>query len=140
MIKLRGEGRESKNETIHNVTVEDLIKDAEDLLIKAINEVPINLRDAAEKAWGATVKVAEAIVLAKTGEVPHPEVRTRKLKELRYVQEMKEFLNGYFSRMGFLHGECFYGGKCEPREAVIEDIVGTRYDIIERGKRIVGMK
>jgi len=35
-----------------NPEAEKLIEDAEDLLNKAIGEVDVNTRDAAEKAWG----------------------------------------------------------------------------------------
>ncbi|MEM2936222.1 MAG: hypothetical protein QW231_03500 [Candidatus Bathyarchaeia archaeon] len=53
-----------------NPEVEKLVEDAEDLLNKAIGEVDVNIRDAAEKAWGATVRATDALILDRRGFVP----------------------------------------------------------------------
>ena len=50
--------------------VMELVRDAEDLLRKAVEEMDVNVRDAAEKAWGATLRASNALILARTGKVP----------------------------------------------------------------------
>lgn len=63
--------------------VKELIKDAEDSLGKAVEEANVNIRDAAEKAWAATLRASNTLTLARTGKVPErtPET-TRELHEL----------------------------------------------------------
>lgn len=42
-----------------NPEVEKLVEGAKDLLKRAIGEIDVNIRDAAEKAWGATVRATD---------------------------------------------------------------------------------
>ena len=53
-----------------NPEVKKLIEDAEDLLNKAVKEVDGNILDAAEKAWGATVRATDALILDRRGFIP----------------------------------------------------------------------
>jgi len=63
--------------------VKEVISDAERLLAKAIEETDVNLRDAAEKAWTATVRVTDALILARYDERPKGmKDRREKLGEL----------------------------------------------------------
>ncbi len=82
-----------------------------------------DLRDAAEKAWCAAKRATDALVLSRTNQ--HADeiegtIRptTRELKKLAYEDEQVENLlvGRYFSRMVWLHGECFCLGLCAPVE------------------------
>ena len=74
------------------------------------------LRNAAEKAWGATKRAADALILAWTGEGPELSARTtRGLHSLVSQDANIETLIGrYHTRASYLHGQCFYNGMCEP--------------------------
>ncbi len=76
------------------------------------------LRNAAEKAWGATKRATDALVLAHTGELPETTALTSVgLRQLRrQSSEFESLLSRYYVRIGLLHGECFYFGLCEPTE------------------------
>jgi len=95
------------------------------------------LRNAAEKAWGATKRATDALVLARTGEEPRTTGQTnRELRRLgRQDQRVQDLVGPYFTRAGFLHGQCFYDGMCEPAEAVEDDIRGTA-DYIQRAQEL----
>lgn len=120
--------------------VEELIRDAEDLLSKATEEIPINLRDAAEKAWAATLRAADALILARTGK--KPEVAHERRRELEAIclkdpkaEELK-LCDRYGSRETYLHAMCFYEGYCQPTEAVERRIKETR-NYIEDVKKLL---
>ena len=75
-----------------------------------------DVRDAAEKAWCATLLATNALILARTGDEPQ---RTPgmsiELGKLAHQDRAIQSLTGrYYSRQGQLHGECFYLGLCEP--------------------------
>jgi hypothetical protein len=78
------------------------------------------LRNAAEKAWGATKRATDALILARTGEEPERTPATaRELHRLAMQDSRLETLVGrYHTRADFLHGNCFYLGICEPPEDV----------------------
>ena len=75
-----------------------------------------DIRDAAEKAWCATKRATDALVLARTGQEPERTPVTS--RELRRLAEQDRGVDGllprYYTRMGELHGECFYLGMCDP--------------------------
>jgi len=78
------------------------------------------IRNAAEKAWGATKRATDALILARTGEEP-PTTRgtSRALHMLVLGDHQVESLVGrYHTRADYLHGQCFYEGMCEPPEEV----------------------
>ena len=117
-----------------------IFQDAWSLQTEAMEELRRGkIRDAAEKAWGATKRATDALILARTGDgvrgriVPGPpeEPRTtgrtnRELRRLGRLDPLVQHLVGpYFTRAGFLHGQCFYDGMCDPVEAVEDDIRGT---------------
>ena len=85
------------------------------------------LRNAAEKAWGATKRATDALILARTGVEPRIAGQTdRELRLLNRQDPRLDLLVGrYFTRASFLHGRCFYDGLCEPVEVVEDDIRGT---------------
>ena len=76
------------------------------------------VRNAAEKAWGATKRATDALVLARTGEEPERTPETgaglRRLETVYEAVRNARLLPRYYSRQGHLHGECFYNGLCEP--------------------------
>ena len=78
------------------------------------------LRNTAEKAWGATKRATDALILARTGEMPATTALTSQgLNRLASGDRRVESLVGrYYTRIGFLHGECFYNGMCEPADEV----------------------
>ncbi|MCE2464125.1 MAG: hypothetical protein J4F46_09515 [Dehalococcoidia bacterium] len=82
------------------------------------------LRNAAEKASGATKRATDALILARTGEEPRTAGRT--LRELRRADSAFDSLEGrYNTRANVLHGECFYDGNCEPEDVLARDVRET---------------
>ena len=77
-----------------------------------------DIRDAAEKAWCATLRATEGLVLARTGEAP--QTSTAAGRRLRVAAEvdlsLRDLRLRYLERQGVLHGECFYHGYCNPTE------------------------
>ena len=74
------------------------------------------LRNAAEKAWGATKRSTDAMVLAITGHEPQSAGQARRAL-LRLDNAGPEFVafHGLYSiRSELLHANCFYDGNCEP--------------------------
>ena len=74
------------------------------------------IRNAAEKAWGATKRATDALILSQTGEEPPTTAAsTTALLTLAGGSADYETLVGrYFTRISFLHGSCFYNGMCDP--------------------------
>ena len=95
------------------------------------------LRNAAEKAWGATKRATDALVLARTGEGPRTAGQTNRdlLRLGRQDQRVQELVGPYFIRAGFLHGQCFYDGMCEPVEAV-EDAIRETTNYIQHAQEL----
>ena len=71
-----------------------------------------DIRDAAEKAWRATLRATNALILARTGEEPQRTPATaRMLDDLSSEDEgVKSLVGRYYSRQTSLHGDCFYLG------------------------------
>lgn len=72
------------------------------------------IRNAAEKAWGATQRATDALILARTGERPGTTAITAdELDALaRRDTRVKSLVGRYYSRISQLHGQCFYNGRC----------------------------
>lgn len=101
--------------------VKDVFADTWVLYEDALEELARGkLRNGAEKAWGATKRATDALVLARTGEEPETTARTtRELHSLVSQDAVVESLVGrYHTRASYLHGQCFYNGICEPQEEV----------------------
>ena len=77
-----------------------------------------DIRDAAEKAWCATLRAAEALILTRTGKRPPRSPDTsRGLRRLAAADPQTRSLHDrYFTRQALLHGECFYTGLCDPTD------------------------
>lgn len=73
-----------------------------------------DLRDAAEKAWCATLRATEALVLARTGQ--RPGTSTQASRRLGVIADsdpsVRELEQIYYLRQGRLHGDCFYHEIC----------------------------
>ena len=97
------------------------------------------IRNAAEKAWGATRRATDALVLARTGEEPErtPETGSglRMLASLDETVRRARLVRRYHSRQVVLDGECFYNGLCEPLDETERRIRQT-LDYIEDAERL----
>ena len=73
-----------------------------------------DIRDAAEKAWCATKRATDALILARTGN--EPEISSDTSVGLAMLLEddnaVSPLVGRYYSRQGQLHGTCFYLGVC----------------------------
>ncbi len=122
--------------------VSELFKDAECLYDMALRELEIgNVRDAAEKAWCATLRATDAVILANMGLEPiRSDLTSKRLHELRSKRPEVEVLIGrYHTRADFLHGMCFYLGICDPIEEIKRRIIETK-EYIEDAKRLAEFK
>ena len=77
-----------------------------------------DIRDAAEKAWCATKRAADGLIVARTGEEPEKSpVTTRELNRLAVGDpDIGGLADRYHIVKDALHGDCFYLGFCEPVE------------------------
>ena len=104
------------------IDVIDIFSDARQMQNSAVEQWEQgDIRDGAEKAWCATVRATQALVLAHTGSMPTTSTQTRiQLDILADADSRFRTLTGrYLSRQTTLHGECpFYLGLCEPRQTI----------------------
>ena len=81
-----------------------------------------DIRDAAEKAWCATKRATDALILARME--TEPEISSDTSRGLAALaaedQAFRRLRRRYHSRQSLLHGDCFYLGICEP----IDDVEG----------------
>ena len=86
-----------------------------------------DVRDAAEKAWCATKRATDALILARTGEMP--ELSSDTSLGLVMLAEadsaVSPLIGRYYSRQGHLHGTCFYLGICQPIDEILRRIRQT---------------
>ena len=122
-----------------------LLKEAWTYYEEALNllDKPGWLPNAAEKAWGATEKAIRALVIAITEKSPElpSEIREElmRLEERDAELRKRNFSKRFLGRLTLLHGSCFYGGICEPREEVIRRIVETK-DILREVEEVLKNK
>ncbi len=95
-----------------------------------------DVRDAAEKAWCATLRATEALILARTGEGPRSStVAGRRLRAAAQTEpSLGELRDRYLVRQAILHGECFYHDYYDPVE--IEQLVSETRDYIRDAERL----
>ena len=86
-----------------------------------------DIRDAAEKAWCATKRAADGLIVAHTGEEPAKSpVTTRELNRLATGNpDIDRLVDRYHAARDSLHGDCFYLGLCEPIERIERRIRDT---------------
>ena len=79
-----------------------------------------DIRDAAEKAWCATMRAVEALVLARTGQEPGKSTDASHRLRALYMSDtdpsLMELRDRYYGRQEILHGECFYHDHFDPAE------------------------
>ena len=112
--------------------VSAIFADARTLYADALEMLEADkLRNAAEKAWGATKRATDALIIARTAEELRPGQTTHKLRTLRREAnsdeaEMFESVRvRYFAWQNLLHGRCFYNGDCAPQSDIVADIRET---------------
>ena len=108
--------------------INDLLADARHMQAEALRLLAAgDLRDSAEKAWCATKRATEALVLARTGREPEiPSQTSTGLRRLAYEDERFQPLRNHFNAcVKELHVDCFYDGHCEPEEDVAATIRNT---------------
>ena len=98
-----------------------------------------DIRDAAEKAWCATKRATDALILARTGEAPElsPDTSIGLVRLAAADNAISSLVGRYYSRQGHLHGTCFYLGICEPASEVHRRILQTA-DYISDAARLAG--
>ena len=99
--------------------VTDLFNDAQSLYVDALDMLDQGkLRNAAEKAWGATKHSTDAMVLARTGNEPQSAGQARRalLGMRNDGEDLVAFHGEYSIRSELLHVNCFYDGNCEPED------------------------
>ena len=111
----------------------ELYQDALEMLEQGL------LRNAAEKAWVATKRATDALILARTGEEPRTSGQTTLcIRRLRRLDPSFEtFRLRYSSRQSLPQGGACYDGILEPEEDLIADIRET-IDFIQDAERTAG--
>jgi hypothetical protein len=105
--------------TTSEVDVPGVFADADHMYAAALERLAAgDIRDAADKAWCAALQATNALILARTGELPPKSPNTtRGLRQLAAAEPaMRPLEDRYAARRDFLHGDCFYSGDCEPVE------------------------
>lgn len=95
--------------------VDEIFADARLMHAQAVEQFERgDIRDAAEKAWCATKRATDALILALIGEGPGPTGFTsNSLDDLVVSGRAPNSLQRrYYSRLSQLHGTCFYTGAC----------------------------
>ena len=97
-----------------------------------------DIRDAAEKAWCATKRATDALILVRTGREPEfsseTSVALRRLAG-QDVDVQRLILPRYYTHQRILHGDCFYCGLCDGVQRYING--AGRH--VAYAKRLAGM-
>ena len=95
-----------------------------------------DIRDAAEKAWCATLRATEALVLVRTNQ--EPQTSTAAGRRLRAIAErdlsLRDLRLRYLERQTVLHGECFYHDYFDPEET--ERLIRETADYLRDANRL----
>ena len=86
-----------------------------------------DVRDAAEKAWCATKRATDALILARTGREPQTTSQTSGgLRSLvRNDERFRSLRQRFAIVISELHSGCFYDGHCEPEDLISEVVQET---------------
>ena len=115
-----------------------IFADAREMYASALERLADDdIRDASEKAWCATRRATDALILARTGVEPEKSPDTTRGLDTLASQDtaVKSLVGRYFSRQGQLHGLCFYYGWCEPLSETERRIRET-IDYIQDAERL----
>ncbi len=124
--------------TTLNIDAAGVFADAHRMYGDALDRLDADdIRDAAEKAWCAAKRAADALILARTGSLPPRSPDTsRGLRRLAESDPNARTLHDrYFTRQALLHGECFYTGLCDPIDAT-ERLIRETIDFIRDAERL----
>ena len=94
-------------------TAREIFDDARHLYQSAIERLEAgDVPDVAEKAWCATLRATNALILTRIGEEPQRTLETSRLLDVIVSEDPKvrELVGRYYSRQTRLHGDCFYLG------------------------------
>ena len=99
--------------------IQTIFQDARGLQADALEMLAQGrIRNAAEKARGATKRASDALILSRTGDEPERTPETgaglRHLESLDQEIRAVRLVRRYYTRQGHLHGECFYNGLSDP--------------------------
>ena len=119
--KAREQGNNRGRTTAMTLDVIDIFGDARHMHSSAIEQWEQGeIQDAAEKAWCATERATQALVLAHTRITPVTSTQTRIQLDILADSEsrFKTLIGRYYTRQTSLHGDCFYLGLCEPMQTI----------------------
>ena len=96
-----------------------------------------DIRDAAEKAWCATKRAADGLIVARTGDEPErASDTTRGLRHLGSAdQDVRDSMGHYYAAREALHGCCFYRASCELIDDT-ERLIHETVDYIDEVERL----
>ncbi len=112
--------------------------DAQDMHDAALERMAAgDIRDASEKAWCAAKRAVDALILARTGQLPpkSPDTTRALLRLAKDDPGVRTLQDRYFTRRSVLHGDCFYTGWCEPLDA-IEELIHETDDFIQDARTL----
>ena len=95
-----------------------------------------DIRDAAEKAWCATKRAADGLIVARTGSQPAKSpITTQELRRLARIDaDVGRLTDHYHTARDVLHGDCFYLGLCEPAD--IGQLINETDGYIRQAERL----
>ena len=95
-----------------------------------------DIRDAAEKAWCATMRATEALVMARTGQEPGTSgVAGSRLRAMSQTSaDLWNLRIRYADRQATLHGDCFYHDDYDL--ATTERLIHETADYIDDAQRL----
>ena len=98
-----------------------------------------DIRDAAEKAWCATKRATDALLLARTETEPEFSSDTSRglLMLAGEDSNVSSLVGRYYTRQGHLYRTCFHLGVCQPVDEVMRRIRQTA-DYISDAARLAG--
>ena len=102
---------------------EDIFDDARAMHEASLERLTAgDIRDAAEKAWCATKRATEALILTRTGSPPRlPSNTSQVSRGIRVLGLEGGLFKSLQDRFGacarYLHSDCFFNGNCEPQES-----------------------
>lgn len=108
--------------------VREIFTDARFMHSEALERLAAgDIRDASEKAWRATKRATNALILARTGQEPTTTSQTSGgLRVLaRNDERYRSLRSRYNTCISELHSSCFYDGHCEPVDLLSEVIRDT---------------
>ena len=123
--------------TTVDANAERIFADARRMQDAALERIAAgDIRDAAEKAWCATVRATEALVLARTGQEPATStIAGRRLLTLTVADPSLWDLRLHSSeRKAILLEECLYHEYCQP--VVTERLVDETADYVAEAERL----